>query len=369
MTKQNQSCAEAKSVKEQIDSSFVSFGRLKAGVHSMVETLLQTNSINYLSVHSRLKTKDAILEKISRKEYPNGFAGVSDVVGIRVIVFFNRQVNEAIKLLRNAFEVVEDETSDRGRDLGKDKIGYRSFHLVCRLGSSRGGLPEYSGLDQLKFEIQVRTVLQHAWAELAHDTSYKFSAELPSEIERKLNLYSGLLEVADNGLEEIAVQISQYEEEINNAKTQDFSVQNIDSITFSRALREAKMTYGFELSSTSDDQKIITELNRFGVEDVGELEALISDVMEQVEKKGHDFPYSSDVAFVRTLMLVKDCDRYFSESWKKAWSSIDRTQAEFLFEMCDAARIKGLFNEHGISIYDVDPRVKKASKSTKAKSD
>lgn len=43
-----------------------------------------------------------------------------------------------------------------------DQTGYRSVHFVCDIGSARAALPEFNGLSGLKFEIQIRTVLQHA---------------------------------------------------------------------------------------------------------------------------------------------------------------------------------------------------------------
>jgi ppGpp synthetase/RelA/SpoT-type nucleotidyltranferase len=66
------------------------------------------------------------------------------------------------------------ELEDKSRNLGTNRIGYRTIHLVVSLSNTRTILPEYSEFDDLKFEIQLRTILEHAWAEIEHDRNYKF---------------------------------------------------------------------------------------------------------------------------------------------------------------------------------------------------
>ena len=82
-------------------------------------------------------------------------------------------------MITGSFNIDEKNSLDKKILLASDQIGYRSVHFVCDLGAQRSGLPEFKDLGGLKFEIQVRTVLQHAWAELAHDRNYKFSGTLP----------------------------------------------------------------------------------------------------------------------------------------------------------------------------------------------
>lgn len=81
-------------------------------------------------------------------------------------------------MITGSFNIDEKNSLDKKILLASDQIGYRSVHFVCDLGAQRSGLPEFKDLGGLKFEIQVRTLLQHAWAELAHDRNYKFSGTL-----------------------------------------------------------------------------------------------------------------------------------------------------------------------------------------------
>ena len=189
--------------------------RLTETVKSLVKNILNDNKVDYLSITGRTKIKSSAMEKIKRKKYKNPIDQLTDITGIRIITFFESQVVKISELVRRTFEVDDENSLDNDQLLGDDKIGYRSVHFVCSLGKRREALPEYESLDGLKFEIQLRTVLQHAWAELAHDRAYKFSGELPRKLQRKLNLYSGNLEIIDRGFDEISNEIDAYQAQID----------------------------------------------------------------------------------------------------------------------------------------------------------
>ena len=64
-------------------------------------------------------------------------------------------------------------------------------------------LPEYCLFDKMKCEIQVRTILQHAWAEIEHDVVYKSLGEIPFRVRRRFACLAGLLEIADREFESL----------------------------------------------------------------------------------------------------------------------------------------------------------------------
>jgi putative GTP pyrophosphokinase len=176
----------------------------------LVRNLLHSDSIEFLSVSGRTKEVGSITEKIRRKQYKDPQFEMTDITGIRIITFLESQVEKIISIVRAAFEIDEINSLDRSQILGSEKVGYRSVHFVCSLGETRSRLREYRDIATLRFEIQIRSVLQHAWAELAHERSFKFSPGLPPTIQRKLNLYSGMLEIVDSGFDSIAQEIDSY---------------------------------------------------------------------------------------------------------------------------------------------------------------
>jgi putative GTP pyrophosphokinase len=99
-------------------------------------------------------------------------------------------------MLQAEFRIVE--RSDKGAELiAAERFGYQSIHYLVKLSAARARLPEYQPFAGTIAEIQVRTILQHAWAEIEHDIQYKSSAVIPVQIHRRFMALSGMLEIAD----------------------------------------------------------------------------------------------------------------------------------------------------------------------------
>uniref|UniRef100_UPI00396B139D GTP pyrophosphokinase n=2 Tax=Klebsiella/Raoultella group TaxID=2890311 RepID=UPI00396B139D len=166
-------------------------------------------------VSYRTKTKEGIIEKVDRKNYKNPWKQLTDVSGVRVILYLESDIVRVSEILNSTFNIDNENSMSNESRLSSDKVGYRSVHYVCDIGEKRNVLKEYEYVSGMKCEIQVRTMLQHAWAELTHDRNYKLGANLPLEIKRKINLFSGILEIADQGFSEIVNSIEEYKESLS----------------------------------------------------------------------------------------------------------------------------------------------------------
>ena len=134
-------------------------------------------------------------------KYPNPLSDITDLAGVRVITFFPKTAEAAGKVVRREFEVVD--FIDKAALLDDDRLGYMSAHFLVRLASQRLSLPEYSLYKDLVCELQIRTVLQHAWAEIEHDIQYKATSTIPSQIRKRFTALAGLLEIADREFQAI----------------------------------------------------------------------------------------------------------------------------------------------------------------------
>ncbi|HFQ5285721.1 TPA: GTP pyrophosphokinase family protein [Vibrio vulnificus] len=283
--------------------------RLTESVVTVFENLLKANNIDFLAVTGRTKDKKSALEKITRKGYKTPEVQMTDLSGIRVILYFESDVDRVSKLISDSFGVDTGNSLDKSKVLSKDQIGYRSVHFVCTLGNKRATLPEYSKLTDLKFEVQVRTVLQHAWAELAHDSNYKFSGSLPPEIERKLYLYAGMLEIADKGFDELSSQIDLYKQSIDEKSKQGDFTAAIDSISLKEFFNSWVEENGIRLSSIQKNtSELIQELDSFGVKTLAELIAIIPvGYVEAYKEVGEG---SNVFGIVRDWMLITDWQKF-----------------------------------------------------------
>jgi putative GTP pyrophosphokinase len=283
--------------------------RLSNAVVALLQNTLRHHFIEFLSVTGRSKNLKSALEKIQRKQYSNPKQQLTDLSGIRVVTFLESQVTQSTSLVRKLFQIDEANSLDRSTVLGSDRIGYRSAHFVCTLGKTRESLPEYERLGGLKFEIKIRTALQHAWAELAHDRSFKFGPGLPSQIQRKLNLYSGMLEVVDGAFDAIAVEIDNYGKSIEKKNIKQLSDLEINSITLKEYKKHVSEKYQIQFSEEDFSDTLIEELALFGLKIIGDLERLITDDVIKIYTEIRGTKTLS--GFLRTGMILADQERYF----------------------------------------------------------
>lgn len=164
-----------------------------------------------LKVHSvtlRLKGRESLAGKIRRpdKSYASLW-DITDLVGIRVIVYFEDEVDRVGQILESRLKIDLARSTDKRRhDAGA--FGYRSLHYVFQLGGD-GTLPP-----EACAEIQVRTVLEHAWAEIEHDLGYKASEAIPGSVRHRLHRLAGLLELADQEFVTIRRDLERYAAEL-----------------------------------------------------------------------------------------------------------------------------------------------------------
>ncbi|HLL26481.1 MAG TPA: hypothetical protein VKT73_02370 [Xanthobacteraceae bacterium] len=322
--------------------------RLAPAVESLLRNMLELNNVEYLEIKSRVKTFDSCIEKIKRKSYVDLNKELTDLSGIRVITYLEDQVSLISKIISDLFDVDASNSLDRSAILGHDRIGYRSTHFVCSLGKKRDALPEYESLGNLNFEIQVRTVLQHAWAELAHDRSFKFGATLPVKIQRKLNLYSGMLEVIDSGFDEISKEIDAYKKSVEKKTVKQLAVEEIDSISLEQYLKEITSKSNIELKYSRVDNAVISETKKFGIKNISELEPIMTDEFISAFKKM--CRESGAVGFLRTALLYSNPSKFLDV--RTGWTALPHSVFDLLAEKYGSEEIKKLLAEKKVPVTD-----------------
>ena len=103
---------------------------------------------------------------------------IKDLAGCRVIFYTNGDVTRFINsgIINQNFEVLDTKLHHPGREIDDANDLYISNHYIIKLRTERIDLPEYARFAGMRCEIQIQTILNHAWAEMAHDTIYKAPA-------------------------------------------------------------------------------------------------------------------------------------------------------------------------------------------------
>lgn len=183
---------------------------LATAVQRIVDECLKKRGIKVHSVMSRAKDPISFGQKAAspsdedptKPKYPHPLEQITDLAGVRIITFFPSTLADVDRLLVEEFEVVE--RSDKGEQLlYEERFGYQSIHYLVRLSKSRATLAEYERFHSAITEIQVRTILQHAWDEIEHDIQYKSTLTIPAAIRRRFMALAGLLEIADREFQAI----------------------------------------------------------------------------------------------------------------------------------------------------------------------
>ncbi len=174
--------------------------RVKAALRLQTEPLIK----------QRVKEFDSYCKKVQRVK-PAGTPVLTDLVGIRVICAFLEDLTAVERQVAEHFRVLEVER--KGAQQAFFEFGYESIHILIQLPpdvaaealeASSVEPPLCEALRDMPCEIQVRTILQDAWAEVEHELVYKseFSPfDLP--LKRKLASVNASLTLADIIFQEI----------------------------------------------------------------------------------------------------------------------------------------------------------------------
>lgn len=201
------------------------------------ERLARESDLKVHSVTVRLKSVESLAQKLARPD--RSYAAlwdITDLVGLRVITYFEDSVDRVGRLVEAKMPVVFEHSVDkRAHHPHAGAFGYRSLHYVCRLGGA-GDVPPGACC-----EIQVRTVLEHAWAEIEHDLGYKAGDALPLAGRRRLSRLAGLLELADQEFVAIRRELDAYASSLPERIASEGDAVPLDRLSFVALLECAEV--------------------------------------------------------------------------------------------------------------------------------
>lgn len=170
-----------------------------------VVNLLRPGNLELHLVSARAKTPESVRSKILEKSYGNPGRQLTDQVGVRVITYFAADVDRAASILRETLDVDDARSPDKRSALALREFGYRSVHLVARVRSEHLAM-QFRELEGLRVEVQIRSVLEHAWAEIEHEVVYKAGVDLPQDMRRRFSAIAGTLELLETEFSELRRQ-------------------------------------------------------------------------------------------------------------------------------------------------------------------
>ena len=160
-------------------------------------------------IHYRTKELLSIIKKIKKKQSQKKYSyqDLKDKLGIRIICTFQEDMDIIDKFLNDYFVIVNAEYKQDNLDF--NKLDYVSNHYDTKINCQIKDFEHLENLNEYIFEIQVRTLNQHAWSNTAHSLSYKQEAELPIKLKRKVYRLLSLYELADDEFSSVNEKLKQ----------------------------------------------------------------------------------------------------------------------------------------------------------------
>ena len=192
--------AHCMAILEEYRENLPMFKQMKGKIQEQLKEVFDEAGLIVASIEGRVKTEKSLAGKLELKGAKYGSLGdITDILGLRVITFYIDDVDKVASAVERLFKVDWENSVDKRRLHQIDSFGYLSLHYIC----STEGFP-------YRFEIQMRTLLQHAWANMNHDTGYKSGVEVPREYLRNMNRLAGMLELADEQFSIIRNDLTDY---------------------------------------------------------------------------------------------------------------------------------------------------------------
>lgn len=244
---------------------------------------LREQGIYVTAIEHRVKTEKSLAGKLELKgsKYKTIY-DITDLVGIRVITFYTDEVDKVAAIAKRVFDIDWNESVDKRKLHELDSFGYNSLHYICRLKTTETDA-KTSGL---RFELQMRTALQHVWSTIEHDTGYKGDVKIPREYMRQFNRLAGMMELMDDEFSRLRVVLTDYRRQtlalVKSGKLDDVPLSRdtfrnyLDLKPFDRLNRRIAAVNQAEIYPVSV-MSYLPVLESFGMETLGDVQSFIDE--------------------------------------------------------------------------------------------
>jgi ppGpp synthetase/RelA/SpoT-type nucleotidyltranferase len=250
--------------------------KLSDDAYNLLNNALREQGIYVTGMEHRVKTEKSLAGKLELKgaKYKT-IDDITDLVGVRVITFYTDEVDKVAVIAKTIFDVDWQESVDKRKQHELHSFGYNSLHYICRL---KTGGP--------RFELQMRTALQHVWSTIEHDTGYKGDVKIPREYVRQFSRLAGMMELIDDEFSRLRIAITDYRRQtlalVKNGHLDEVALSRdsfrnfLELKPFDRLNRRIASVNQAEIFSVSM-MSYLRVLESLGMETLGDVQHFIED--------------------------------------------------------------------------------------------
>ena len=196
---------------QQFRALLPSLKKIEKQAYNKVKKALDEQGIYVTAIEHRVKSESSLAGKLLLKgaKY-HSINDITDLVGFRIITFYNDDVDKVAIIAKKMFEIDWKESVDKRKLHELNSFGYNSLHYICRLRTKD------PVLKNVRFELQMRTALQHVWSTIEHDTGYKGNVKILDEHRRQFSRLAGMLELIDDEFSRLRNEITEYRRNVQS---------------------------------------------------------------------------------------------------------------------------------------------------------
>ena len=305
---------------EEYREEYHVFEKMEEVIRRELTRSITDNGLYVNAIETRIKTEKSLAGKLELKgsKYST-LSSLTDIVGARIITFYTDDVDKISALVDRIFSIDWANSVDKRKQHELDSFGYNSLHYICRIPESLYCDPAFPEINEFRFEVQMRTALQHVWATMDHDTGYKSGVEVPKEYLRNLNRLAGMLELADEQFSLIRTEINDYRFKVQQlVASGKFSEVSLNGDTFRSylqmkpfeklcrriaAINQAEIHY-------ASSMQYLPVLRRLGFSTLQDVEQLVKDYSDDAYElsafqiAGTDLDIISSTIAIENLLIV-----------------------------------------------------------------
>lgn len=293
---------------------------LRHVVMQQLDNFVSEVDIELNQMDSRIKAEKSLVGKLLRKGHKyQSLADITDILGVRIIAYYNEDVDRIASMAEKYFDIDWPNSVDKRKMHQFDSFGYNSLHYICRIPRSLYYDPEHPELNEISFELQMRTALQHVWSDIQHDLGYKLDIETPVEYHRALSRLAGMLELADMEFSRIRADIIEHRRRVTALMEQGkLGDVPLDGDTFNAYLQQQPFDklnkYIASINNAelyrSSALKFLPILRRLGIKTLADVEKMLHDNYNDAYQLAlsqlgpNDIDILSDTIGIQNLCIV-----------------------------------------------------------------
>jgi putative GTP pyrophosphokinase len=302
---------DVEEIKKEFGNRKRDFSALEEEARFILAKALKREKIKTHSMPSRVKELDSFLDKVKRKESTKPFEDIRDIVGLRVVYLFLSDIPKVGQVIRDSFNVLSED--DKIESTEVSSFGYMSVHFTAEMKKEYKG-PRYDTVAGMPFEVQVRTILVDAWANVSHYLAYKTDIDVPSNLKRDFYALSGLFYIADSHFElffrSSKESQAQAIAQVSSASKPQLAQQEINLDSMTAYLRARFPDREHKTPPAVSD--LVSELSQAGYRTIGQIDEILDRTDAAFQQYERDLPPTSsfrrfsDVGVVRVCLCVVD---------------------------------------------------------------